>query len=93
MVTRPNLFGPGQVSPDGALAKHLIDYLNAIAASTTDTGLAASITAITSRVTVLEGEELSLIGFNGINIYGSAAAGYEIHGDGFGPIAAQVFGS
>ena len=91
-VIRPNLFQPGLVLSDGALSKPLIDYLNAIASATTDAGLAASITELTSRVTVLEGEELDLQGFNGITIYGSAEAGYQIHGDGFGPIAAQVFG-
>ena len=94
MAIRPNLWSSGMVEPDGRLSRTFIDYLDGIVSTaTTEAGASASIAALTARVMVLEAENIDLQGFNGVTVYGSAEAGYQIHGDGFGPIAAQVFGS
>lgn len=96
-IRRPNLEGPGKVSPQGAFAHEIVNFLrqladsanastSALAATTTETspiGLQAQIDAIEAGIA-------AMYGTGGVTVVGSLASGLVIQGSGGGSAAARV---
>lgn len=77
-MSRPNFLSPGLVESGGRLSKQLADFLTGLADGTTDPATAAALTEVVERLVALENADLSIVGMDGITVYGDEDSGFQV---------------